>query len=103
MSGIGAAGTGPPRRACHPREGHLLPLMVVATPGQFSGSHDFRDVVTGTLQGKLYGKGPQLACLKGRAHEGQTNWALSWSEALTFHAITPTMAAAINPSSAGAA
>ncbi len=40
--------TAPGARRCHPREEHLLPLMVIAgAAGDSEGRHAFRDVVGG--------------------------------------------------------
>ena len=47
----------PAARACHPREEHLLPLMVVAgAAGESQGKHEFRDVIGGkTISGFRFG------------------------------------------------
>ena len=38
----------PGARACHPREEHLIPLMVIAgAAGDSAGTHAFRDVIGG--------------------------------------------------------
>jgi aromatic ring-opening dioxygenase catalytic subunit (LigB family) len=40
----------PRARECHPREEHLLPLMVVAgAAGDSQGRHSFRDVIGGKV------------------------------------------------------
>ena len=40
----------PSARQCHPREEHLLPLMVVAgAAGESVGAHEFRDVIGGKM------------------------------------------------------
>jgi aromatic ring-opening dioxygenase catalytic subunit (LigB family) len=40
----------PNARACHPREEHLIPLMVVAGAGNDSaGTHSFRDAIGGKV------------------------------------------------------
>ena len=40
----------PSARECHPREEHLLPLMVVAgAAGDSEGRHEFRDVIGGKV------------------------------------------------------
>ncbi|MBS1088004.1 DODA-type extradiol aromatic ring-opening family dioxygenase [Gluconobacter wancherniae] len=49
--------TAPAARLCHPREEHLLPLMVAAgAAGDDLGVHDYRDVILGkTLSGYRFG------------------------------------------------
>ena len=47
----------PAGRACHPREEHLMPLMVVAgAAGENIGARDFHDVIGGkTISGFRFG------------------------------------------------